>query len=378
MTTEAAAALSDSEIATLVIDASSLIAIETPNPPGNELAAARWLDRRLRGSATRVEVVVHEGERASVSAAYSFGSGPVLILNTHLDVVPVTSPSQWSPQVRDGRLHGRGACDAKGALAAMIAACERLNRDPAGMTGTILLNAVADEEVGALGTQALLAGGLSATAAIVGEPTGNELLVGSRGAYRIAVSFTGVAAHSSAPADGVNAVYRAARFILAIEALNARLAGPDAGACAATVVHGGTKANVIPDSCTVQVDRRLATTESLKVAAEEIEAILRGQREEDPDLTWDIEAVGTQLEPVIISPASSLVARCLEALGHDYPGSTFPAGTDAPHLVAAGIPTVIYGPGSLAQAHAAEEWVEVGDLVAAAQGYEAIARALLR
>lgn len=366
-------------MAEIVRDTEALVRIRTSNPPGNERAAASWLERRLSHSATRTELVGHGDGRASLVAWFEFGEGPLLVFNTHLDVVPPADRSQWTPTRVDGRLYGRGAADAKGILAAMVGACERLRGRPDGVAGTLMLQAVADEEVGALGSKALAPVARSAVGAVIGEPTENKVVIRSRGALRVAVTFRGVAVHSSAPSNGVNAIYRAARFALSLEALDRRLATrrPEAAACAATVVQGGSKVNIVPDVCVVHVDRRLAVDETTEQAQAELIALLEEQRRLDPGLSWEITPVGTWLEPVNLAP-EGFPSLCLSAAGGGGFGSTFVGGTDAPHFVAEGLPAVIVGPGSLKEAHTSDESIAVSELEHAVEVYEAIARAALK
>lgn len=371
--------IAEREAAQLVADLDALVRIQTPNPPGAELEAARWLAERLAPIATAVEVQDLGNSRGNVVATFDFGQGPTIVFNTHLDVVPPESPAQWSLERRDGHLYGRGTCDAKGALVAMIAAIERLVRSPEGLQGRLVLAAVADEEVEAEGTRALVDGGLRADAAIVGEPTGNRLVLSSRGALRLAVRFRGRAAHSSTPARGANAIYQAARFIVAIQELNEHLSrAPVPASCAATVVHGGTKLNVVPDVCVVQVDRRLVPGETTAGARREVEALLAEVARHDPRVQWEIEPAGVWLEPFELAPGDKLAATALRALGQQQPGPMFPGGTDAPHLIAVGTPALIVGPGSLAQAHTADEHVALESLLRGVAVYETLGRALLR
>lgn len=367
------------ELDRVVSDAAALIRIRTANPPGAERPAAEWLARRLEGLATQVQVQALSDGRANLLAAFDFGPGPTVLLCTHLDVVPVQSEHQWEPVLRDGRLYGRGACDAKGILAAMVAACERVDAGRSnGLKGRLLLAAVCDEEFGATGIQALLASGMTADAAIIGEPTENLPAFASRGAVRLSVRYAGRSAHAGAADRGVNAIYPAARLALAIEARDAELSSNGTlGSCAATVVTGGSKGNVIPDVCSIQIDRRLGPSESPAVAAAEIESMAVRAAGGHADLTCEVVPAGVWLEPIEVPANTPFGCTVLRALDQARPGPLFMAGTDAPHLIRAGIPTAILGPGSLALAHSREESIEVESLAAAVCAYERVALALL-
>ncbi len=357
----------------LLDDATSLIRFDTQNAPGAEAAAAEYVVERLRSLGAEAALQEVAPGRANALGRLVFGPGPVLMFNSHLDVVPVESSAQLTPRLENGRLYGRGACDAKGAVAAMLQAARALVQDRPG-GGILVLAAVADEEVGGLGSRHLVgAGGVRADAAVVGEPTDNRINLGSRGALRVAVTFAGRAAHSSEPARGENAIYRAARFALAVESWHADIATrPVPAAVSTTVVAGGSKINIIPDSCTVQVDRRLAPGESVRDAERELKQVLEKLRSADPGLRWSIEPIGACKPSTALDAAHPFARLALDVVGGE--GELFRGGTDAPYLGDAGIPSVILGPGSLDQAHTADEWVSTQALSDAADLYEQTAR----
>jgi len=311
-------------------------------------------------------------------ATFEFGPGKTFLLCSHLDVVPVQLDSQWEPVLRDGRLTGRGACDAKGSIAAMIACCERLTRDRAGLSGRLHFACVADEEANGEGIRALLSADIATDAALIGEPTDNIVVLGSRGSVRLAVHFQGLAAHASSPSRGVNAVYGGARFILAMESLQAKLEAAGApGSCSATIVRGGSKVNIIPDECTVQVDRRLGLGETASAAVAEIETYLARVAAEVPGVSYEVASAGPWVDPFDLGSTSAFARLLLSALDQPMPGPIFRAVSDAPYLIAAGIPTAILGPGSLDTAHSSTEYVHVEALEAAAERYQRIVRAFL-
>jgi acetylornithine deacetylase/succinyl-diaminopimelate desuccinylase-like protein len=260
----------------------------------------------------------------------------------------------------------------------MLATCRQLVERPAGLAGRLLLAGVVDEESGASGVRTLIATGLSADAAIIGEPTDNRAVLASRGLVRLAVEFLGRAAHASSPSDGINATYGAARFILAIEQLNDALARRgNMGNCAATVVTGGSILNVVPDACTVEIDRRLGPSEVSIDAIGEIERIARRSIDGCLGLSFRMRPAGASIEAFEIPSDDRFATSLLGALGQPVAGPIFQAVSDAPHLISAGIPTAILGPGSLADAHTADESVMVKDLMAAVDRYERVARAFL-
>ncbi len=193
----------------------------------------------------------------------------------------------------------------------------------------------------------------------------------------MAVTFTGRAAHSSTPARGLNALYPAARLILAIEALHERLVMAEPpGACSATVIAGGTKMNMVPDSCTIYVDRRLSPVEAAGRAATEIEEIAHVAAAGYRGISVTLDRVGAWIEPFAVPTDHWLVTALAPALGA-VRMTPFPAGTDAPFLIAAGMPTAILGPGSIEVAHGEDESVAIGELESAANLYEKVARLVL-
>jgi succinyl-diaminopimelate desuccinylase len=362
----------------LVGDAATLIRIRSANPPGRERPVAEWLAGRLERIADRVSVETVADERANMVATFDFGPGPTFLLCTHSDVVPVQDDGQWDPLVRGGRLFGRGACDAKGSMAAMIEACERLTVRREELAGTLLLACVADEESDAQGVRALVSQGLKADAAIVGEPTDNLAVLSSRGSVRLGVRFQGLAAHASSPSQGVNAIYAAARFILAIESLDMELnARRSMGSCSATIVAGGSKLNVVPETCTVQVDRRLGPGETSAAAVCAIESNVARVAADMPGISYELSPAGPWVEPFELAADSAYAILLLSALDQLSPGPIFRAVSDAPHLIDAGIPTAILGPGSLDTAHSSSESVRIRELEVAADLYERIVRAYL-
>ncbi len=363
----------------LLADAQALIERPSENPPGDEILAGEYLLGRLRDLGADVEWQEIVPKRINAVGRFTFGPGPTLLFNSHLDVVPVDDRVQFSPEIRDGRLYGRGACDAKGSLAAMLHACEQLLSSDRPTRGTLIVAGVSDEEVAGLGTRWLVgAGGVRAEAAIVGEPTMNQVHLGCRGAYRARVRFFGHAVHSSDPSQGENAIYRAARFALAVEAWHARIAErPARPTVSATVIHGGSKVNIIPDACDVEVDRRLGPGEQVADGERELQACIDSLREADPRLRWSIEPIGTP-KPSAQLDADHPLAQLALAMAEQVQGGFFRGGTDVPYLADAGIPAVILGPGSIDQAHTADEWVSVAELERAATLYERVARAFFQ
>lgn len=394
-------------------DLKRVIALPTPNPPGAETEVARYLATQceLHGAITRL-VDAHPG-RANVIAEWRFGAAvdtpndgttPTLILTSHTDVVPAPE-NLWRPWVENGRLYGRGSCDAKGPLIAMMAACQaiaELERSGLPLDGRLIFAGCVNEESGGTGTDHFAAQYVADnpnanTVAIVGEPSHLDIARGHRGAYRRHFAFAGRAAHSSTPNAGVNAIYRGARFAFGIEALHQRLTSPpsaDAGAAAhaiyaehgaaaasLNVIQGGAKLNVIPDRCEVQVERRLRPGETLDDAEAEIQAILAAMRATDPDVAVEVIPMPGDKNPAVLPldhPLLALVGDCVEAtIGRRPDNEIMVGGTDMVFLSQRGIPTLVYGPGDGSMAHKVDEYIEIAQIAKATEVYVRLATKLL-
>jgi succinyl-diaminopimelate desuccinylase len=358
--------------------ASELIRFRTENPPGDEALAAEWVAQQCRVMGMDVRLSEVSSGRANCVARLTFSAGPVFVLCTHLDVVPAQAEG-WGPVVRDGRLFGRGSCDAKGALAAMLVAAGRLAADPRGAAGSLVIAAVCDEEVAATGARHLAAEGLAADCFIIGEPTGNELVLRSKGVLRAVITFTGRSGHASQPTSGVSAIRAAAELVLAVDDYDRELQASGRGTCVATMIEGGSGVNVIPDRCSVVLDRRIGPDgdgASVDDAERELDLRLR-EWVTDPRASWTRSTAGVSVD-VLDTRSDGPVARALlKALGQRSTGAVFPAVTDAPHFAVQGAPAFILGPGSIEQAHTAEEWVDLSALDEAVRCYERAARAIL-
>lgn len=360
------------------------IGISSQNPPGGEKAMAEYVAGLLSEAGAEVAYQEVQPGRPNVLGTFRFGPGPILMLNAHTDTVPVT-PGARRDLLRSteegGRMYGRGACDDKGPLIAMLAACRLAvarHEDGRTLGGTVLFAGVMGEESGGEGTHHLAKHGPRPDAAIVGEPTELAPVLGHNGSYRKRFVFHGRAVHSSDPSLGENAAYHAARFISAVEELNDALASvthPLFGRAvvSATVVQGGTKVIVVPDRCEVQVDRRLLPGETEETAQAEMDRILGRLAERYPALQVDIEDLGMGKRPAELSPDHPL-ARTLKDVVEGVTGLStrfggYRAGTDMTFLSAVGVPTMIFGPGSISDAHTVDEAILLDEFDAAIEIY---------
>ena len=347
-----------------------------------EEAVGEYLMGRFRSLGLETSTTEISPGRFNVLVHYG-PSGRQLILNSHMDTVPPGDETAWStppvePVVRGGRLYGRGACDAKGPLAAMVAAFEALVRSGTPLRGRVTLMAVAYEETGALGTiteAQRLSGGQMV--AIIGEPTGLELHLAHKGVLRLGIVTLGRAAHASVPQEGVNAISGMARVVGALDALGAdigRRHHPLVGdpSLVVTTIEGGVAANVVPERCQIVVDRRLIPGEDLEEAHREIETVLRNLQSTDLILRMESEVRGAFPSSQTAADDPFVVAlrdAGQKALGRELGIGGFVACCDMWPFRERGIPAVIFGPGELAQAHTTDEWVELAQVEAAARFY---------
>jgi acetylornithine deacetylase len=293
-----------------------------------------------------------------------------LLLNAHLDTVGVQAmEAPFDAFVEDGRLYGRGSYDMKGALAAAMLALA--DAAALGLSGDVILTAVADEEVASLGTEAVL-GRVVADAAIVCEPTELQVAIAHRGFAGFEIETHGVAAHGSRPDLGVDAIAKMGHVLVALEELDRRLqAGRrhplvGTGSLHASLIEGGQEFSSYPARCLLTGERRTLPGET----AVEIEADLR-------DAAGDAELrLLVSREPFEVDEGHELVQAVSAAAG--VSGAVgVPFWTDAALVAAAGIPAVLFGPVGEG-AHAAVEWVDVSSLERCREVYAAVATAVCR
>ena len=286
-----------------------------------------------------------------------------ILLAPHLDTVGAAG-TQFIPQRKNGRLHGRGACDTKGSVAAMLAAlCELANAKSRPLETEIVFAGLIDEEHAQAGSRALAASGFKADLAIVGEPTKLQVVTAHKGSLWLELATRGHAAHGATPHLGKNAVHEMARIVDVLETDYAaqlkqrkhKLLG--AGTVNVGTISGGTQPNIVPDGCVISIDRRTLPGETEAGVRREITALLQAKK------------LSAKISSAKLAPALPLetdfklplvqtflrAAKQKKSLGADY-------FCDAAVLSAGGIPSVVFGPGDIAQAHTADEWISLAEL----------------
>jgi acetylornithine deacetylase len=371
-----------------------LVRIPSVNPMGRELSGPEYFEQamtdHLAGLFDQLGLAweKHEVEpRRSNIICRLEGDDPsessqrVLLFEAHQDTVPVDRMTidPFAAELRDGRIHGRGACDIKGGMAAMLAAFSRLAKErPAGRP-TIVMACTVNEEHGFTGASHLARLWQSGKSPllprepdgiVVAEPTELRVVVAHKGVVRWCCHTTGRAAHSSRPERGENAIYRMARVLRVLEEY-ARDIVPKLGShplvgnptMSVGTIRGGISVNTVPDRCTIEIDRRLLPGEDPVAAREKVIAHLQEQLDADFPAAHD--------EPFIVArglpddrnaPLAESLSRAVRECGGNGEFVGVPFGTDAAAYSAAGAAAVVFGPGSIRQAHTADEWIAVDQL----------------
>ncbi len=359
-----------------------LVRAPSVNPPGNEEQVAKVSQGLLARLGLEAEFVEPLPGRVSTVSSWGPTSGRTLLFNGHYDVVPVPDPDDWphppfAADVVDGRLYGRGSSDMKAGIAACLAAVSALQRGGLEPNGRLLMHFVADEEaLGTHGTKFLVANQHcdGVTEALVGEPTAMHLVTAERGAMWLRIITEGVSAHGSTPQLGVNAIEHMTHVIWAVTNMRFRKLHEMLGAPTLNVgtIHGGSKVNMVPAHCEIEIDRRTIPGETTEEVVAEIEEVLDQARKEVPGLNARIE-VDDGAEPSQTPEGTSLVPLLAEArdvFGIEGSEVGYAGATDARFLINQGrIPSIVFGPGDPLQAHTTGEYVEVAQLAQAARAY---------
>ncbi|MGD1088744.1 MAG: M20/M25/M40 family metallo-hydrolase [Verrucomicrobiota bacterium] len=286
-----------------------------------------------------------------------------ILLAPHLDTVGADG-TKFIPQRKNGRLHGRGACDTKGSVAAMLSAlCDLADSKSRPRETEIIFAGLIDEENAQAGSRALAASGFKADLAIVGEPTELQVVTAHKGSLWLQLETRGKAAHGATPQFGKNAIHEMSRIVNVLETdYAARLRKrkhPLLGVATVNVgtISGGTQPNIVPDRCAISVDRRTLPGETETKVKNEITAFLRAGK-----LSAKISSA--KLAPALpleTNPKLPLVQKFLKGVGQSKPAGVH-FFCDAAVLSAGGIPGVVFGPGDVAQAHTADEWISLFEL----------------
>ncbi|HEV2179895.1 MAG TPA: ArgE/DapE family deacylase [Gemmatimonadaceae bacterium] len=353
----------------------TLVRVDSRNPslvPGapGEGPVARALAEVLRAWGFAVEVDDAAPNRPNVVARVGPAGGRTLMFNGHLDVVGTDGMTHapFAADERDGSLWGRGSSDMKGGVAAMCAAAARA--DDTGLECELIMTAVADEEWDSIGTRAVIARGVRADAAIVTEPTRLAIAPAHRGFVWTTVTVHGRAAHGSRYDVGIDAIRHAGLLLAELDALESRelvqRTHPLLGRASwhASMIDGGLGMSTYPDRCTLRIERRTLPGETPAQAVEEVRAACARVRAHRPSFDAEV-ALDLSQNPSDVAtdaPVVRRLSRALASAGDTARIEGLSAWTDAALLNEAGIPAICYGPGDIARAHAAAEWIEVAEI----------------
>jgi acetylornithine deacetylase/succinyl-diaminopimelate desuccinylase family protein len=371
----------------------NLIKIPSLNPPGEETAVAKYIVEwsRDRGLAAELREAAPGRSNAIVTVEGKGGrrDGPTLLFNGHMDVVQVGQGWTFDPfggEVKGDLVYGRGACDMKAGLAAMLASAKAIADSGVEFTGKLIIACVVDEEGPGVGTQHLLKNGITADYAVIGEPTSLVVVTASKGDVTFEIKTSGKAAHSSRPEEGVNAITKMRRIMDGIDKYS-KMVGtkthPILGHPTVSIdlIEGGVSPWIIPESCRIVVDRRMVPGETFGRVKTELATLVEELQDQDKEVKLELSYIQAD-EPVEISRSEQIVKTLVEAatgiLGRNAEVGGLSGTTDARFIVnQAKIPTVIFGPGSLSQAHKPNEYVSANETHLAAKIYATAALQLL-
>lgn len=351
-----------------------LIAIPSVNPAllpvGDPLASEKNVGDFLAAMAKKVGLDVRMqkvcANRFNVLASLS-PSGKVkqrIVLAPHMDTVNAVNPAQFSPRKKHGRIYGRGACDTKGSVAAMFSAiCEIAQRRSRPQSTEIVFAGLVDEESMLTGSRFLAASGFKADLAIVGEPTRLQVVTAHKGNLWLQLETLGKSAHGACPHLGRNAILEMSRIVEALETQYAaqlkKRHHPLLGNPTINVgtISGGVQPNIVPAHCNISIDRRTIPGETDALVIREIKSLLKrlGLK---ASFSSTKDAVCAPMET---DPSLPLVRKFLEVAGQDRPTGV-DYFCDASMLSRGGIPSIVFGPGDIAQAHTDDEWISCDSL----------------
>ena len=380
--------------ADLVQFASELIRIPSENPPGNSYRdCAKLIARWLRELGFKVRTVNPSGTAPSVLGTFG-NEGRALYFSGHYDVVPAQSRSQFKPVVRKANLHGRGACDMKGGIAAMAFAIRALMEVGFAPKRRLISVSVPDEETsGPRGTVALARAGLierNAVGMLTMEPTSGVVWHANRGVISARVSIRGKPAHVGLHFRGVNAFKGMLEVGAMFDALNARVSErrtdftiePEQARRSILLLggemSGGHNFNVVPDHVSFTIDRRTNPEENFELERQTLFGVVDVARGRGIDCTMEITQEGRSAFTDAGDPLGIALASSIQQVTRKSPRFELcPGVLETRHYAALGIPAFAYGPGLLSVAHGPNEFVSVKKMAQAAEVYALTAAALL-
>ena len=359
-----------------------LVSRPSVNPMGRDLNGqgiyehqlTAYVEEFFRSLGVSYERQAIAPQRDNIVARWdSAGASRTLLLEAHQDTVPADNMTidPFGAKIEAGRLYGRGACDIKGGMAAMLAMFSRLVREKPNGAMNVILACTVDEEHTFLGVQRLVQYGLQADLAVVAEPTQLQIVNAHKGIVRWHLETSGRSCHSSTPEKGINAIYQMAGILVAIEQfadwLQKSRVDPLLGPPTLSVgrIEGGTSVNTVPDRCRIEIDRRLIPGENPLEAPGQLVAKLRATLSAGVKFSYSMHAPA--LSPAGSEDLVAQLASAIDAVRGSHQVTAVPYCTDASTIAAAGIPAVVFGPGDIAKAHTCDEWVPLDEVEQASE-----------
>lgn len=370
-----------------------LVAIPTENPPGKTYAAcAGLLEKRMRQLGLECKRFApvglkNETGNAPVSLLVSFGDGErSLYFHGHYDVVPAQSAEQFRPYRKEHFLFGRGSCDMKGGIVAMLYAILAIRERGEKLNGKVCLMLVPDEETGGRHGSAWLAGegllGRNGIGMLLAEPTGGVVWNANRGAISLRVRVFGKSAHAGLQHQGANAFERMHRVVERLEQLKSeveprrtryRVGAEQIGNSILMIggqSGGGTNFNVVPNECWFTVDRRINPEENLDEEKSRLLEVLDQCKQDGIPLEWEILQEGRSAACQEDEALGEALARSVRAVTGEAPSFEMcPGLLETRFYAARGIPAYAYGPGLLSVAHGPNEYVDLRKVIESAAIY---------
>lgn len=372
-----------------------LIRIPSPNPPGDTRKIADFLINFLKEQGIFARRIWKDNMAVNVVGRVRGNSdGKTLLLNAHIDTVPIGGNSKWNIDplkgyIRDGKIFGRGATDCKGGVAAILSAIQAILKAKVKFKGEIIITLVAGEEtLSENGTAFLLKKGHCGrpNGVIIAEPTtlpsGNnqppllQIFTASRGMAVFEVTVEGKSVHAKLAPIGINAIEKMAKIIIGIQNLNLKnpVVHPLCGRPTINVglIHGGTNPNIVPDFCQIKVNRDIIPGEIGRNVYQELMDIIKELQEKDKDIKAVVKSLFIA-EPVEISENEEvvkvLIGACKSVLGYSPRIGGMIGTNDSRFFIEKGIPAAICGPGITTQSHIVDEHIELQALLNAVKVY---------
>jgi acetylornithine deacetylase len=360
-----------------------LIAIESVNPQfggKGEAEVSNYIEHFFSEFNPQIErQEVFPGRENIICFFPGKDSKKILLFEAHMDTVsiPNHARSNLVPTVEGKKMYGRGACDTKGSLAAMICAIKSVIEEHGELPISVYFVGAVDEEYRAKGIYNFIKKGITADGAVVGEPTGLDIVIAHKGVYRFQLNTMGKSVQSSAPHNGINAIYKMMDILHIIrEDLpisykgkgNSLVGDPTVSV---GIIHGGNEVNTVPNFCSITIDRRVVPGETLKDVETEFQQVLDKAKSNDPEFSGSIE--NAFFDPPLATDAQTHIVSVIKKICISVKNKGqivgVPYGSDASKLAQLGIPTIVLGPGDISQAHTAEEYVDLEELEQAEEIY---------